>query len=211
MKYFEFYQYFRTFPLFSYGEVKKVFPNLNSIQLVRWQKEGYIKSVIRGFYVLADFEKTFTLNETFLYLIANKIRQPSYISLEMALYWYNIIPEGVYLITSVTSKTTTELTSSFGKFSFRKIKNNLMFGYNIETFENYNYKIASLEKAILDYLYLNPKIEAQEDFEGLRWNVSELKEKLNVDKFNLYLQAFNKKALDKRAKKFVQYLETVTL
>lgn len=207
MKYIEFYQYFRKFPVFSNREVKKVFPNLNSIQLVRWQKEGYLRSVVRGFYVLSDFQETFNLNEKFLCLIANKIRQPSYISLEMALSWHNIIPEGVYLITSVTSKTTANFDSSFGKFSFRKIKNELMFGYNMEIFENYTYKIASLEKAILDYLYLNPKIEVQEDFEGLRWNVSELKEKLNVVKLQEYLTIFANKKLNQRVENLLKYIQ----
>ena len=208
MKYIEFYQYFRKFPVFSHMEVKKVFPSLNSIQLVRWQKEGYLKSVVRGFYVLADFQQTFSLNEKFLCLIANKIRQPSYISLEMALSWYNVIPEGVYLITSVTSKTTAELNSSFGKFSFRKIKNELMFGYKTEVFENYTYKIATLEKAILDYLYLNPTIEHREDFEGLRWNISELKEKLDVVRLKEYLQIFNQNKLNKRVETLLAYLKT---
>jgi hypothetical protein len=71
-----------------------------------------------------------------------------------------------------------------------------MFGYKTEVFENYTYKIATLEKAILDYLYLNPKIEAQEDFEGLRWNISELKEKLNVEKLCEYLVVFANKKLN---------------
>jgi predicted transcriptional regulator of viral defense system len=208
MKYIEFYQYFRKFPVFSHREVKKVFPNLHSVQLTRWQKEGYLRSVVRGFYVLADFQQTFSLNEKFLCLIANKIRQPSYISLEMALSWYNIIPEGVYLITSVTSKTTANFDSSFGKFSFRKIKNELMFGYKTEVFENYSYKIATLEKTVLDYLYLNSKIENKEDFEGLRWNVSELGEKLNVEKMCQYLVVFANKKLNQRVENLLNYLKT---
>ena len=207
MKYIEFYQYFRKFPIFSHTEVKKVFPSLNDVQLTRWQKEGYLRSVVRGFYVFTDLAQTFSLNEKFLFLIANKIRQPSYISLEMALSWYNIIPEGVYLVTSVTTKTTAEFNSSFAKFDFKKIKNELMFGYKIQVFENYTFIIASLEKAILDYLYLYPKIEATEDFEGLRWNISELREKLDQEKLNRYLQVLNQRRLNKRVETLINYLK----
>ena len=208
MKYIEFYQYFRQFPVFSSREIKKVFPNVWQDQLVEWQKKGYLKKVVRGWYVLGDFQNNFTLNEKLLCCIANKIYSPSYISLEMALSWYNIIPEGVYLVTSVTSKTTANFDSSFGKFSYRKIKNELMFGYNMEIFENYTYKIASLEKTILDYLYLNSKIEAQEDFEGLRWNISELKEKLDVGKLQEYLAVFGSKKLNQRVENLLKYIQS---
>ena len=66
--------------------------------------------------------------------------------------------------------------------------------------------VAEIEKAVLDYLYLNPHIKDAKDFEGLRFNVSEFKAKANMDKFKKYTKAFDSKALSKRVNKFVKYI-----
>ena len=81
-----------------------------------------------------------------------------------------------------------------------------MFGYELREHDGHRYQIAEMEKAILDYLYFNPKISDSESFEGMRFNVSEIKEKLNIEKFNKYLEAFNNKSLARRAKKFLTYI-----
>ena len=46
-----------------------------------------------------------------------------------------------------------------------------MFGYQvIEISPNIKFKVARLEKAVLDYLYWNPDLKSEEDWKGLRWN-----------------------------------------
>ncbi len=70
------------------------------------------------------------LNEETLFLIANKLYAPSYVSFEMALSYYGLIPEGVYAITSATSKKTATFQTPIGKFSYRTLKPQLFFGYN---------------------------------------------------------------------------------
>ena len=81
-----------------------------------------------------------------------------------------------------------------------------MFGYELREHDGHHYQIAELEKTILDYLYVNSKISDNESFEGMRFNVSEIKEKLNIEKFNKYLEAFHNKSLARRAKKFLNYI-----
>ena len=207
MKYLEFYNYFRSFPVFSHAEIQKVSGGLSNLQLVRWQKAGYIRPVMRGFYTFADFQTRFTLNEQFLIQAANQIRQPSYVSLEMALSWYNLIPEGVYLITSVTTKNTANIESPFGHFSFRHLKKELMFGYDLLQYQGYTYKIATMEKALLDYFYFKPKVQTKEDFEGLRLNVPELTENLSEKKLKEYLSVFSQKKLDKTINNLLEYIK----
>ena len=68
-------------------------------------------------------------------------------------------------------------------------------------------KIAEIEKAVLDYLYLNPKVSDKSSFQSLRFNVSEFREKADMKKFNRYLLCFNNKTLEKRAKKFLTFIE----
>jgi hypothetical protein len=82
-----------------------------------------------------------------------------------------------------------------------------MFGYELREHDGHHYQVAELEKAILDYLYFNSKMSDTESFEGMRFNVYQLKEKLNMEKFNKYLEAFHSKALVRRAKKFLTYID----
>ena len=82
-----------------------------------------------------------------------------------------------------------------------------MFGYELKLFNGHNYKIAVIEKAILDYLYVNPKMDNGYSFEGTRFAVTDLKDKINTDVFAKYLEAFNNKALEKRAQAFLTYIK----
>ena len=82
-----------------------------------------------------------------------------------------------------------------------------MFGYELREYDGHRYQIAEMEKAVLDYLYLNSKISDDESFEGMRFNISEIKEKINIEKFNKYLEAFGNKSLARRAKKFLSYIK----
>src|SRR3989344_3513323 len=67
--------------------------------LYRYSKQGFIVRVKRGLYAFPD------ALPPELYL-ANKLYGPSYISREFALSYHGIIPETVYEITSVTTKST---------------------------------------------------------------------------------------------------------
>jgi len=67
--------------------------------LHRYTGRNLIIRIKRGLYALPDTQ----LSELF---IANKLFEPSYISREFALSYHRIIPETVYEITSVTTKTT---------------------------------------------------------------------------------------------------------
>jgi len=82
-----------------------------------------------------------------------------------------------------------------------------LFGSELREYNGQHYQIAEIEKAVLDYLYFNSKISDEESFEGMRFNAAQFREKANIDKFNLYLNAFDNKALVKRAKKFLTYIQ----
>ena len=86
-------------------------------------------------------------------IIANKLYQPSYISLEKALSYYNIIPETVYSITSVTAKSTREFETPRATFSYQTIKPEAYTGYNARNIDGFIVLFAQAEKALADYLY----------------------------------------------------------
>lgn len=88
------------------------------------------------------------------YVIANKLYQPSYISLETALSFYHLIPEVVYSITSVTTKATREFPAVEQSFSYTRLKKTAFQGYQLTTSGDERFLIAEPEKAVADYLYL---------------------------------------------------------
>ena len=89
-----------------------------------------------------------------LYYIGNKLYQPSYVSLATALAHYNVIPEVIYAITSVTTKATQEFETPGTIFTYSKIKQAAFTGYKAVRMEGTTVLLAEVEKALADYLYL---------------------------------------------------------
>lgn len=190
-------------PVFSLDELRLLFPGFSRIQLNRWQSQGYINKIIRKYYIFADEE----VNENILFLMANKIYDPSYVSFEMALSYYSLIPESVFTITSASSRPTYEFSTKFGTFRYKKIRPDLFWGYKVVRYKSFFFKIAELEKALLDYFYLNSHLNSIEHFEELRINIDSLNENFSKEKFEKYLLAFNNKRLTKSMNIFINYLE----
>lgn len=203
MQYLELKTQLKDFPVFSIKDIEKVDLSFHKQRLSEWQKKDYVKKIRQGFYIFSDLP----INEHALFIIANRIYEPSYISLEMALSVHGLIPEAVYGITSITSQKTKTFKTSVGDFIYRHTQPELLFGSELREYNGQHYQIAEIEKAVLDYLHFNSKIRDEESFKGMRFNAIQFRERAKVDKFNKYLAAFNSKALVKRAKKFLTYIE----
>ena len=204
MRFLEFKQQIDDLPAFNLNDIRKIDPGFYKPQLTYWQEKGWVKPIAGGYYAFGNVQ----VNQNLLYFIANKIIQPSYISLESALAYYQIIPERVYGVTSVTSKKTSQFESDWGIFSYRSVKPNLMFGYKVlRSNPGEVVLMASLEKAILDYLYLNSHIDSLEDFEGLRWDQEALVGLRHNAIFDSMLLRFGKKALNHRANQLMRHLD----
>ena len=203
MQFFELKAHLKDFVVFSIQDIEKADPSFHKQRLSEWQKKGYIKKIRQGFYIFSDTE----INEQILFLIANAINQPSYISLEMAFSLYGLIPEAVYAITSVTSQKTNNFKTSLGNFTYTHIKPALLFGYELREFNAHRYMVAEIEKAVLDYLYVHHDIKARKDFEGLRFNATEFKARADMNRFKRYELAFDNKALSTRVNEFLNYIK----
>lgn len=202
MNILEFKERLKNFMSFNLNDIRKIDACFDLRRLNEWQDKNYIKMIRRGYYAFSDIE----VNESVLSVLANKIYTPSYVSLEMALSHYNLIPEAVYGITSVTSRKTNHFKTDFGDFIYRHIKPQLMFGYVLIHFRGQSFKIAEPEKAILDYFYLNANLNSAEDFEGLRFNSKEFIKLLDKEKLRGYLNAFKNKRLARRFNRFLKYI-----
>jgi predicted transcriptional regulator of viral defense system len=203
VKFRDFQAHVKNLPTFNLNDVRKFDPDFRRQQLNDWLGRGYIQSLASGYYLLADRQ----IDESYLFMLANRIYEPSYISRESALAYYLVIPETVLGVTSVSSRKTRQFNSQWGRFSYRSIKPALMFGYRvIESEKLVKYKIASLEKAVLDYLYWNTRINSVEDFAGLRWNRQELLGLADNPSFEKYLKVFNSQELERRAHLLLEYI-----
>lgn len=195
MRYLDLKTQFEHKIIFSLTDIRKIEPGFHRTRLSEWQAKGYIRKIAREYYLFADA----SIEERVLFLIANRIYKPSYISLETGLRYYNLIPESVYQITSVSSKKTQEFASDIASFSYNTIKPELMFGYNLIEHRGQKIKIGEREKVLLDYLYLNPQIDSEEAVAELRLNQQEL-EAINMEKLSKYREIFDNKALNHRLK-----------
>ncbi len=202
MQYIKLKEKLSKFIIFSLSDIKKLEPNFHRARLNEWQKKAYIKKIRRSYYMFSDQ----LTNEAVLFLVANKIYSPSYISLEMAMSSYNLIPEAVYEVTSISTNKTNYFKTDIADFRYRSLKPELMFGYKLVRFNGCVYKIAEAEKAILDFLYINPYLKTKDDFSGLRINKEEFKLKISQEKLIKYLEAFANISLKKRVDILLNYI-----
>jgi len=126
-----------------------------------WIKKLINKDILipikKGFYVSSFFlEKLKDKNQTEEYFeyLAGIIRYPSYISLEYALAKYGLIPESVFIITSISKKTTRKYDSKLVAYSYRKIKDSIFTGFIEKKYGRQIIRFATPSKALFDYLYL---------------------------------------------------------
>lgn len=196
MKYIEFCNKFKNYPLIRISDIKNAESDFDHRRLYEWQKKGYLEKVANSFYIFTD--KNFTDHE--VNFIANKLYEPSYLSLEYALNYYSLIPEVVFWRTSVTSKKTKNVISKLGNFSYRKIKKELFFGYKLVEENRISFKIAEPEKAMLDFLYLRSDLNDKDAIEELRINKERYNEIINKEKLNKYLEVFDSKILVEKIK-----------
>ncbi|MDO8515352.1 MAG: hypothetical protein Q7S14_02540 [bacterium] len=135
--------------LFSVNDLTKIFgsrPQSSLMALIlRMEKAGIIAKLIRG-----KYKFILGVESADSYEIANYLVSPSYISLETALSFYEIIDQFPYQITSVTTTKSKSFDIDGQTFAYAKIADPFFFDYE----KNGKFLIASKPKAVFDYLYL---------------------------------------------------------
>jgi predicted transcriptional regulator of viral defense system len=204
MNYVDFTEKFRDFPVINIADVKTAFSDFDHRRIYEWQKAGYIKKIIRNYYMFTDK----TLNGEEVCFIGNKLREPSYISMEYALNHYSLIPEAVFVFTSVTTRNTASFETVIGNFDYKSIKRSLFFGYILKGREKAKYKIAEPEKAILDFLYSRSDLKSESDIKELRINKDVYKEIINEAKLGEYLAVFESATLSRKISLLNEYIKS---
>lgn len=191
-------------PVLTVEDIKIVANNkVTGIQLSRWVKKRLLAKLRRGVYVLPE---NTNINP---FVLANKIFEPSYVSLESALFYYGLIPDVVIANTSVTSRKTCQFEANSQNFIYQKIKSELFFGYEEVKTNNWGFLIASSEKAILDYFYLHQnELKNEDDWQELRINKDIYLKEISKNKLFKFCNLFNNQRLNKTIKEFDKYIRT---
>jgi predicted transcriptional regulator of viral defense system len=172
-------------------------PDFDRNNLIRWTARGYLIRLKRGLYAFPEYKHD---PDTALYL-ANQLYKPSYISLHFALAFYGLIPESVVQITSVSSLKTAAFKNAFGEYSYKSVRQDLMFGYTPRPLKSgRTAPFATPEKALLDLLYLYPFYNTEQALQELRIDPDVLRNNLDRSRLESMTESFHCKALEKRVK-----------
>jgi predicted transcriptional regulator of viral defense system len=139
---------FRTGFLAAGGER---LPSLR-LQLTRWVKAGKVIQLTKGLYTLAEPYRKATPHP---FVLANAMKKASYVSLQSALAYFEMIPEHVPTVTSVTTLRPERIETPLGLYVFRHIKKDWFHSYEpLDLGSRQRAFVAAPEKALLDLVYL---------------------------------------------------------
>lgn len=133
---------------FTLTELKNFFQEASASmrnQLSRFSKKKKIIRLKKNYYLLPD-------SSLDPFKIGQAMVEPSYASLEMILSRRSIIPETAIHYTFITSQKPQRYSNAFGTFSYQHLPPHLFFGVERRSDGAF---VATPEKALLDYLYLN--------------------------------------------------------
>lgn len=197
MSFIEFRNCFIEVGCVATNQIVSQYPDFNTNNLTRWVRQGLLVKLRQGFYAFPEMKG----QSDFSLYISNRIYKPSYVSLHTVLAFYGIIPEAITQITGVSSLKTAQFENSFGTYSYKTMKENLIFGYELKPFGNRTILFAHPEKALLDLLYLYPFYNTEEDMEELRLDEDFMTNEINIKRLDEYTERFNNKALANRVRK----------
>lgn len=173
-------KYLQTYPrpFLTDGEVEALLTTSSNdsrySKVKRLLSEGKLLHLRRGLYVITDEIGQIKPHP---FELAQYIYGPSYISLESALSYHNLIPEAVYTTTSATTKRAKDFETPLGLFSYLRLPlENFYTEVELIHDNNYHFFLAKPWKAICDYIYCYKK----------NWkSIKELVENLRLNQENL--------------------------
>lgn len=188
-------------PLIQFGSipvsgamVKSCFPGLSSPEKKTYAlcKDGELIRLKRNLFIV---NPELTRKPFVPELCANHMYGPSYVSLHWALNYYGMIPERVYLITSVTTKRSRKFETPIGSFSFMQVPADYFpIGVESVSREDVSFLIASREKALCDTILYDDYVPHQ----SLKSLITYLEEDMRLDMD--ILSDFNPEIIEQCAK-----------
>ncbi|MBT3261457.1 hypothetical protein HOC37_04080 [bacterium] len=201
MKYQDFKNKFKNTPFFRSANLAQLPGSLQMLrnQLHKWKTQELVFQLKKGLYTLNSNDRHTKLDAL---VLSNTLVSPSYISLEYALSLYGLIPEKIKTITAVSTKKTQQYSNVIGHFTYQHLKQSAFTGYIQKQTDSYFYFMATKEKALLDFFYLN--INQITDFEAYRFQNLET---IDLKILKNYLAVYNNKKLDTTILNFIKYIK----
>jgi predicted transcriptional regulator of viral defense system len=114
-------------------------------------KNGWLVTIKKGIYFIASIDSRQFVSLP-VYKIAQVLEGNSYVSFEAALNYHGMFDQLVDTVTSVSSKRHKIVKLQGINYKFIFTKGDLFYGWEERRVENYMVRIASPEKAVLDFL-----------------------------------------------------------
>ena len=117
--------------------------------LSRYESQGLVERVSTKLYI-NHFNQQFSVRD-----LVNVLRPRSYVSLESTLAEWGVISQSPSLLTCVTPGYPQSFRTRSVNIVYRKVSEELYWGYEEKATRYNKYLVAEPEKALLDWIYLN--------------------------------------------------------
>jgi predicted transcriptional regulator of viral defense system len=194
----------KNLPVFESGFLFAGVENPQQVQrqLADWVRLGKVVQLRRGLYTLAQPHPS---KHPHSYVIANHMLKASYVSLHTVLSHYDLIPEHVAVVTSITTGRPGSWQNLYGHFSYQHIQPDLFFGFEYRQVTQTQWAyMATPEKALLDLIYLTPGAGSEGYIRALRLQNLD---QLDVERLATYVERINKPKFKRALPNIVQVIE----
>ena len=171
------------------------------VQLSRWMSQGKVIGLRRGIYTLGELYRRAPLTPAAL---ARHLYTPSYLSGLWALGYYDLIPERVVWLTSVTPRVPRRFENPFGVFEYRNVKQENFFGYRTATLGGADITLAEPEKALLDHWHLTDAEWTDERLAEMRYQNMVV---VDAPRLREYAARFRSPRLDRAVQRWLHLAE----
>jgi predicted transcriptional regulator of viral defense system len=151
---FEPFPYFTIESINQMRMVEQIRESSIRTALYRWVKAGRVVQLKKGVYMTRRFYEQHRSDADFSMMVSSILTPHSYISLEFILQRNSILTEVTYPVSAVTSKNTHVIENALGIFNYRHVKEPIYRGFSISEYSGVPFGVASVAKALFDYLYL---------------------------------------------------------
>jgi predicted transcriptional regulator of viral defense system len=193
LNYTSFYNSLGPLKVFSREQAEQFFPKFDSRRLFEWKQKDYLHKLTNKWYCFTNIPNTIGVQ----YLISNSLCKPSYISLESALCYYQLMNVAPPLVHAITQHKTVMYDTPKGNYNYRKIKPSLFLGFDTIELDGIKIHMACKEKALVDFLYFNASLNSLSKLSSINWDSTQM-ELLNWKLVADFQKSFQSKALNRR-------------
>jgi predicted transcriptional regulator of viral defense system len=120
-------------------------------QLPRWVRSGRLTKVRRGLYAVPAPYRTQPPDP---FEVSNRLVRPSFVSMESALHFHEIIPDVAFAVTAVTTGRSGTRDTPLGRYVYHHVGPTRFWGFDErEVAPGRRAYVATPERALLDLLY----------------------------------------------------------